>query len=343
MRYVLTACVLVPIWIGCNTLANLNAMPNGGGTTSTTVTIYGDGSAGSKTVLTDEALTGRNHQYADFTIASGVTLTIQSGTVIRCTGSFINNGSIVVRTGTEGGDRSGLSCSQSDSSLGITRAPEAGISTRQAGAGEVLTNGNTSQALAGLGGDGISDVEGGGTLRIGVLAGGGGGAGIATAGGGGGGGFTVLAQTAVMNNGGITANGADGGDGAGGGGGGVVILASQTSVSNGSGATITANGGGGGASTSAIGPGGGGGGGMVHMLAPTIADNGTVAVQGGSAGAKGMTNTVTCPVRAGGGGGGATAGGGGDGGSVVSGTPGSSQAGSDGFSLQTLVNPTGLF
>ncbi|MFQ5495577.1 MAG: hypothetical protein ACE5EX_09370 [Phycisphaerae bacterium] len=342
MRYVMTACVLVPIWIGCNTLANLNAMPSGGGTSSTAVTIYGDGSAGVKTVSADENLTGRNHQYTDFTIASGVTLTIQSGTVIRCTGSFINNGSIVVRTGTEGGDRSGLSCSQgSDNSLGITRAPEAGISTRQAGAGEVDTSGGS--VLAGLGGDGISDVEGGNTLRIGVNAGGGGAAGISSGGGGGGGGLTVLAQTAVMNNGGITANGADGGDGAGGGGGGVVILASQTSVSNATGATITADGGGGGGSTSSIGPGGGGGGGMVHLLAPSITDNGTVTVQGGSAGANGLPNSVTCTVRAGGGGGGATAGGGGDGGGIVSGTPSSALGGSGGFSLQTLVDPTGLF
>ena len=69
--------------------------------------VYGDGSAGSRTISQDLRLGDQgdtNLQCVDFTIEAGVTLTVQSGTVIRCTGTFINLGRIVVQTGTEGGD-----------------------------------------------------------------------------------------------------------------------------------------------------------------------------------------------------------------------------------------------
>lgn len=48
-----------------------------------------------------------NFQFTDFSVAAGVTLTVPSGTVIRCTGTFTNNGTIVVNTGAPGGSADG--------------------------------------------------------------------------------------------------------------------------------------------------------------------------------------------------------------------------------------------
>ena len=67
--------------------------------------IYGDGSAGARMVTSDEAFDDANRQYTDFTVGPGVTLTIPSGTVIRCTGVFANNGTIVVGPGSLGAGR----------------------------------------------------------------------------------------------------------------------------------------------------------------------------------------------------------------------------------------------
>src|SRR6185436_15592993 len=68
--------------------------------------IFGDGSAGAKTVAADEVWTGltapTNPQFTDVTINAGTTLTVQSGTVIRCTGTFTNNGMIVVSVAAAG-------------------------------------------------------------------------------------------------------------------------------------------------------------------------------------------------------------------------------------------------
>jgi len=331
----LRVCVLLAAAVasGCDTMGDVAGLP--------TSWAYGDGSAGSKTVASNEALRDSNMQYGDFTIAAGVTLTVQSGTVIRCTGTFTNNGTIVVASGTEGGLRQGIDAS---SITGATQPPEPGISTLSAAAGEA--GDDTSSRIGGPGGTGISDVEGGGTLDIGVKAGGSGAAGLDTKGGDGGGGFTVLAQTAITNAGEITADGGDGGDGAGGGGGGVIVLASAGSVTNTAGATITADGGDGGTSSSSQGPGGGGGGGLVHFLAPTITDSGAVSVGGGSAGATGAAGSLTAALRTGGGGGGATAGNGGDGGIAPAGAnadPGDGQGGVSGFFLLGEFDPTAMF
>src|SRR5262245_37476721 len=61
--------------------------------------IYGNGSAGARAIATDEDWTLTpvdDPQFTDFTVNAGVTLTVPSGTVIRGTGTFTNNGKIVV-------------------------------------------------------------------------------------------------------------------------------------------------------------------------------------------------------------------------------------------------------
>ncbi|NUQ50546.1 MAG: hypothetical protein HUU27_11615, partial [Phycisphaerae bacterium] len=111
--------------------------------------VYGDGSAGSVVILFDQRLGDDgnfNTQFVDFTVAQGVTLTVQSGTVIRCTGRFQNWGRIVVQHGADGAGRSGID----SSSLAIaTQEAAAGIATRAAGSGEV---GSPSAERSGGGG-----------------------------------------------------------------------------------------------------------------------------------------------------------------------------------------------
>jgi hypothetical protein len=66
--------------------------------------IYGDGSGGAKTVAANETLSDPVAMYTDVVINSGVTFTVPSGTVIRCTGSFVNNGTLLIQSGAPGGD-----------------------------------------------------------------------------------------------------------------------------------------------------------------------------------------------------------------------------------------------
>ncbi|MBW7907119.1 MAG: hypothetical protein LC135_15300 [Phycisphaerae bacterium] len=305
--------------------------------------VYGDGSAGSVVILFDQRLGDDgnfNTQFVDFTVAQGVTLTVQSGTVIRCTGRFQNWGRIVVQHGADGAGRSGID----SSSLAIaTQEAAAGIATRAAGSGEVGSP--SAERSGGGGGQGLSQFESAGQLIVAVKAGGAGGASM-TSGGTGGGGFLVLAGGELLNAGEIRAPGGDGAGGSGGGAGGLVVLASLARVENASGASIVADGGAGGASTSDSGPGGGGGGGIVHLFAPVVVADGAVSVAGGAPGEAGPAGSVTASLRSGGGGGGAAGGSGGRGGAVSSGDTGDAlegQGGGQGFFIQSRFNPTAWF
>ena len=324
--------------------------------------IYGDGSAGAKTVAADEVWTGgtapTNLQFTDVTINAGTTLTVQSGTVIRCTGTFTNNGTIVVSVAAAGAFVSS-SAFLGDSFGGENSPGEAGVSLRSAQSGE---SGDASALRrAGIGGAGLAAEQARTILNPGVKAGGGGGAGGTDSflggsnnGQAGGGSLVVLCQGAVTNTGTITADGAGpssfdfGGPpiifGGGGGGGGVVILASRASVTNGATGAINARGGPGQGSDGNEGASGGGGGGIIHLLAPLVSDAGAEVVTGGAAGAAGAAASVSATPRAGGGGGGASGGNGGNGGGVsTGGDPAAAAAGGDGFSLTTVADPTALF
>lgn len=305
--------------------------------------IYGDGSAGVGTattsVLGETSFTNRNFQFTDFTVPAGVTLTVPSGTVIRCTGTFRNLGIINVRT-----------FSASDSPpFGTDGDNSVSVSFLGAGAGNpAISLGGVAgpSALGGRGGINGSVPQLPYTVRSPI--GGGGGTDYDSEGGEGGGTFTVLAQTAAINDvtGIINAVGESADTGGGGGGGGVVTLASQTRVDNLVGGQIAVNGGNGGTADTDEAGGGGGGGGLIQFLAPTVNIPGTETVAGGLAGAGGAAGAVTGNPRYGGGGGGASFGNGGSGGTVdtATDTGAAGAAGEAGFVFTSAAgaDPTAL-
>jgi hypothetical protein len=298
--------------------------------------IYGDGSAGSLAVTASgDLLTlagSANLQFTDVTIDAGVTLNVPSGAVIRCTGTFTNNGRIEVAT----------------SEISGPQGNGPGVAHLPAG------NGNSGGALedvpGGPGGVGLSSGEAVFLLLVTPAAGGAGGgqfSGMLHNGGAGGGGFVVLAAGAIENGaaGVIQADGQDApSSGAGGGAGGIVILASPTSVVNAG--SISAHGGTGADAVSLeiIAGGGGGGGGIVHLISPSITVSaGTIDVAGAAGGASAMGEPLT---RFSAGGGGACGGNGGAGGSVIPDPDNTLEAGengTDGYDLQTVEDPTALF
>lgn len=304
--------------------------------------VYGDGSAGAKTVSADETLSGTNFQFTDFIVNSGVTLTVESGTVIRCSGSFTNNGTIAVsRSSFSGSDRV-VTNADTASAAGINAHP--GVSKRGAGDGEAGTNSSTRDY--GMGGRGLTELQARALRYPGAAASGGGGK--ALPGGSvaveGGGSLVVLCRSNVVNNGLIRANGQSSTSSGGGGAGGVIILASKTAVTNLAAGQINADGGSGAPSGVSRGASGGGGGGIVHLLAPAASNLGAITVLGGSRGAAGGAGSVSAAVRSGGAGGGACGGNGGDGGSVsAAGNPGSAEAGQAGHVLLSEIDPTGTF
>lgn len=297
--------------------------------------IYGDGSAGARTVAADATLDDdANHQYTQLTIEAGATLTIPSGTVIRCTGGFTNSGTIIVGTGTTGAS-SNIQLNDIENNY---VQPGPGAAPGLAGRGGVSPAG--SFASGGRPPIGLSAGQARSILRPGVNAGGGG-AGGTFSGGNGGGGLTVLAMGPIQNDGTLHADGADSPTGGGGGAGGIVVLASKERVENSG--VITAKGGVGGGNGTSDGTGGGGGGGIVHLLAPTIDDSGSASADGGSAGTLTGT-TATGTLRGGGGSGGACGGGGGSGGNLAASNAASpAQPGGAGHVLQTRADPTALY
>ena len=300
--------------------------------------VYGDGSAGARTFAASaQPLEDTNLQYTDFTVPAGAIVGIPSGTVIRCTGTFTNNGKVVVFPGAEGGF-----CAQyNPPNAASYRPPNLGVAL---GAPVSPESGTATQVQGGSPGVPLSAGQARTVLRPGPSAGGGGSCG-AHGGGPGGGGLTILAAVAIVNNGTIDATPLSAVSiGGGGGGGGVIVLASRGSISNNG--ALNAEGGPGGEAhdfgTSGAAAGGGGGGGIVHLLAPTIGNAGSVSVAGGPPGATGPESFAAAP-RTGGGGGGACGGAGGHGGSVNGSTPSVASAGESGLVLQSVLDPTSLF
>jgi len=297
--------------------------------------IYGDGSAGARTVAADETLADVNLQYTDFAVAPGVTLTVPSGTVIRCSGAFTNEGTIVVEPGARGARRASRS-GEIDSTL---QEPHPGVSPAAAASGEFGPTGIFY--FGGFAGAGLDETVARQLLRPGSFGGGGGGTGTFS-GGDGGGSFTVLADGDLMNQGMVQADGTGGSTGGGGGGGGVVVLASRQTVTNAG--SVMARGGNGGPSGSAYAPGGGGGGGIVHLIAPAVDDSGSQDAAGGAAGTIDGAPLAGI-LRFGGGGGGGGGGDGGSGGSVSSSGTMVLEAGAGipGHMFGSAVDPTALF
>ena len=295
-------------------------------------TIWGDGSAGSVTINSNEDWTGAslpadaqngNLQFTNFTVSSGVTLTIPSGLVIKATGTATANGTIIVQPLTS-----------FPASVGALQ----GISTRPAN-------------LA-LGGVGIPMMSAAQVLNPGSLGGGSGAGSIIAAGGGGGGNLVIRAQGGIVvgGSGSILVNGADGvtpaggigtsDSGGAGGGGGIMILASQGNIVNNG--TLGANGGNGGSgqgnTVNIFSGGAGGGGGIVHILGPNAsAVAGTITVSAGATGSSSGSIGAQLISQ----GGGASGGNGGNGFSLVLGA--TTTAGTGGYIIKTQVDPTALF
>jgi hypothetical protein len=298
--------------------------------------VYGDGSANAREISTDTTLNDSNLMYTDFTVNPGVTLTVASGTVIRCTGQFINQGTIAVSPGAFGGLYALFPGNSPP--YGVSPA-HPGISIRAAGLG-AYGNSNVVQS-GGYGGVGLTEVEARALRYPGTNAGGAGG-GSSSVGGRGGGSLTVLCQNGITNQGTIEADGRAA-EAGGGGGGGVIILASATSVTSGAGSAISANGASGAAATTSTGGGGAGGGGIIHLMAPTVTTAGATISVGGGTGADASESVTSSPRFAGGGGG--ASGGNGSAGATMIGASTSqvTQGGSAGHSLISLLDPTSLF
>jgi hypothetical protein len=304
---------------------------------------WGNGSAGARTVSADEdwsdASVAPDHlQFTDLRIVAGRTLTLPSGTVIRCTGTFTNEGNVVVLPGVEGGLVQGVDTTTGDAAL---TPAHPGVARSAAASGE--WGSSAGVRVGGNGGHGLSETEARGVLLPGFAGGGGGGgalsSGIASRGGGT---LVVLARTGIVNAAGAAIHAdAESADRGGGGGGGVVVLASPGAVTNAG--RIDARGSAGQESASNRGPSAGGGGGIVHLLSPSPGNTGTIDVSGGAAGDG--TGNVSAAQRGGGGGGGACGGAGGSGNTVPAGTtpPNQANPGESGDVLLTTVDPTSLF
>lgn len=260
--------------------------------------IYGDGSSGDFVADTSQDLRELLGQFRDFTIPARRVLTLPSGTIIRCTGVFTNQGTIRVLSESQGGVIEAFSATTLTAPS--SAAPASGLVASVAASGEYGSNAVT--LYGGQGGRAFSLPFLRGLLRLGIAGGGPGGAGRDTTGGLGGGTLTILAGGELVNSGVISANGANGAAGAGGGGGGAIILASKTSITQSG--VVQVIGGAGGDSKINSAAGGGGGGGLVHLLAPNVSTTGgSILATGGNAGSTSVL--VSASVRSAGGGGGA--------------------------------------
>ncbi len=316
--------------------------------------IYGNGSAGARVIdgaaiAASPRLLDDNLQYTDLTVEAGVTLEVGSGTVIRCTGTFTNRGTIRVARFAEGGDASLVALESSRLFL-ANLAAHPGVSRSAAMSGQCCSSPTTGGGgSGGPSGRPIDPSTVASILRPGPAGGGGGGGtahppGGAGRGGSGGGTLVILARGGIINAPGaeIVADGEEaqspGIGGGGGGAGGIVILASPTSVDNQG--LLAARGAPGTDGNGVFAPGGGGGGGIIRLISPAASSSRTLDVGGGPAGT--FVAAQTGP-HASGGGGGSCAGQGGFGGSSGQNTLGPADPGGQGAALITRADPTALF
>jgi hypothetical protein len=306
--------------------------------TSGNLRVYGDGSAGAKTISASATLDDVNTQYTDFIVDAGVTLTVPSGTVIRCTAHFVNNGTIVVPPAARGG------ALRDGSSIPATSGLAAGVPANAT----IATN--SSLARGTDGGVGIGIPSGRRILLPGILGGGGGGgAGVNYSGGGGSGGGTVviLAKTDISLVGALTANGEAGTSSSGGGAGGIIIIATPGQVYFGPMARVEVKGGNGGPSSTNGWAGGGGAGGIFHIAtAQQLLGIGafTVKIAGGAAGDTSVVPLPSVFPYSPGAGGGALVGDGGAGDLDSNGPVSTGTGGSQGRTYFTLIpDPSVLF
>lgn len=301
--------------------------------------------------------------FNNLTVNQGARLTVPSGTVIRCKGTAVINGTINVTAGAIGSfiyvDKHNLTISNVSHSSSMVPAGQ-GIARSGPAMGQFgyyLSKQFGGGYSFGLILDPDEDFYQPSKMARFVftsgLYGGAGGAGnFDTSGGDGGGKIVILAEGGITigAQGIISANGYDNQvNGGGGGGGGVVILASQGSIVN-HGSLQAKGGNGQGAGWSPMidhlyyGPGGGGGGGFVNLISPSSITLGATVVSGGTAGASAPAVSFMGDYTMGGAAGGASYGNGGTGGAVnADGTVDAASAGQDGAALTTAVDPVEMF
>lgn len=286
-----------------------------GGLDATTRRLYGDGHEGALTVGAGETLMlsgSSSGEYASITIATNGRLTVPSGTLLRTTGTFRNDGTIDVRPAAMSGLRNG---GVAGGELGAVWPPHPGVAPGIAGFGS-LDQTAPFASYGGLGAQGLGTAARWHTQLLSYAGGGGANSWpfVARAVPSGGGALHVRSKGELRNAGTIEAVGrtalttVGGNCGCSGGGGGAVLLASATKIDN-SGGVVDVRGGDGQPGDIQCGAGGGGGGGFVHLIAPVIAP-GELRLDGGQAGASGTYGTLRW---IGGSGGGGSAGNGGDG------------------------------
>lgn len=293
--------------------------------------MYGDGSAGDL-VLTEPVVWGgagapTNLNFNNVTIESGATLTVASGTTIRCSGTFTNHGTITVVGLTRGGFISPTGPGGGAAALTYAHPGDAPDGATL----PAYASGTSGTLAGGIGGTNISRtyvMSNLSSLRFGGSSGGGA---VNAEGGAGGGVLRVFCNGAIQNTGTVTA---DGQPGAGGGGGGILALASRASITNTG--TLAARGGRGNNSDEFAGASGAGSGGFVILISPTVTNTGTTYVHRGVAGSS-AASVNNSTLRSGGGAGGGSAGVGGTGG-IVSGLVSMNPEMSDDGLVLTLQN-----
>ncbi|MEZ0310230.1 MAG: hypothetical protein ACAI38_00555 [Myxococcota bacterium] len=306
------------------------------------VRLYGDGRDGALDVPAGTTFLPLDStgQYTTITIATGGTLRVASGTLLRATGDIDNDGTIEVDPATFTGVRR-YGSTMADLAP-ATVPPHPGVALSAAEFGSVDMS-STFVAYGGAGGRGIGRAA----RWLTQLFPSAGGAGAdswpfdAVATESGGGSFHLRSGGEIRNAGTIRARGVDGGFGGlggcgvGGGGGGAVLLAAATQIDNGGGAIDVRGGNGQAADGDQCGAGGGGGGGFVHLIAPVI-DAGDLQFTGGQAGTAGVYGSLRW---IGGGGGGGSAGNGGRGTGRINATVSAASGGGTGAAYQIVAAP----
>ena len=297
--------------------------------------IYGTGSAGELVIGPGSTtLDQANLNFTNITIQPGGSLILRSGSILRCTGNFINQGNIDVIDFAKGGRQNVPTASRP---IPQARAAEKSeISSASAGNGECGDNSLSREG--GTGGEvGYASLQPvlSTLTRFRAYGGGGGGTSHTSAGGDGGGVIYIVCAGSINNIGTIDAVGAQGNSGSGGGGGGVIIIGSGTQIENPG--VISVAGGTGGSSTLSRGAGGGGAGGFALLIAPAV-NSAPILVGGGLPGSNAVD--ITSAYRCGGGGGGPSLSFGGAGGAVdVGGNADDAGSGNPGDADSIIADP----
>ena len=307
----------------------------------------GDGSAGDLFVINGDvdwvANPPANPFFTNINIGTGYTLRVPAGTTIYVTGSFVNQGTVIVDRGAITNGTAVTPFTSSNSFRGYAHPGDTPGAATMGESNVMSIQPSPGIIWGGNGGRNIPRVVATtsfGNFKIGGGSGAGGG-GLPS----GGGLLKVYAGVQIINQGTIDATGLDaiGDGGTGGGGGGIVVLAARGFVDNSSGGVIDVSGGAGNGNVNYVGNGGGGGGGIIIMASPTPPMQGVLntnlKVSGGLQG-QGTVNVNGTSVRIAGGGGGGSGGLGGAGGSVqTDGTPNSGGSGGSGYIVSLTLDP----